>query len=249
MDNDEILVSEIKETVVLPEKNSKLTTPVAIIVGSALIALAIFFSNANISFNGLSGGNSDGGAKTAVNIKNVDLKDDPFVGEAKAPVAIAYWSDYQCPFCKKFETETMQQLKKNYVDTGKAKIVFKDYQFLGPDSLSAALYARAVWELYPEQFYAWREAVFAKQDAENGGWGSEANVKALTGTIAGIDAEKVASAVTANKEKYQKMIDDDKAEADKFGISGTPGFIVGKELIYGAQPLEAFTKVIDPLVK
>ncbi len=180
-----------------------------------------------------------------INIKDVDTKDEPFIGKADAPVVVAYWTDYQCPFCKKFETNTLPTLIEKYVNTGKLKIVFKDFQFLGSDSQTAGLFEQAVWETSPESFLKWQEAMFTNQDAENGGWGSKDDIIALTKTISGIDTGEVLGLMESNKNEYQKELDDDKAEGGKFGISGTPGFVIGKQSISGAQPLNVFTQIID----
>src|SRR6185295_7298977 len=96
-----------------------------------------------------------------------------YIGSENAKVVLAYWSDYQCPFCKAVEVGGIPQIPiepalpeiiKQYVDAGTVRIVFKDYAFLGPDSATAALYEAAVWEAYPTRFYAWREAMFKAQD-------------------------------------------------------------------------------------
>lgn len=180
-----------------------------------------------------------------VNIKDVSLSNEPFIGKADAPVTLAYWFDYQCPFCKKFEDDTLQTLIDKYVTPGKLKIVFKHFQFLGADSQTAGLAANAVWELYPGSYYKWHQAMFAKQDTENAGWGSKSDIIAMTKTIAGIDANKVSQLMDSKKDVYQKELDDDKAEGAKFNISGTPGFVIGTQNIVGAQPTSAFTAAID----
>ncbi|MBI2023890.1 thioredoxin domain-containing protein [Candidatus Giovannonibacteria bacterium] len=74
---------------------------------------------------------------SAAIIVDVDIKNEPFIGDPNAPVTIAYWSDFQCPFCQRFEQNTLPTLVDQYVKTGKVKIVFKDFQFLGPDSQDA----------------------------------------------------------------------------------------------------------------
>lgn len=184
-------------------------------------------------------------ATANVNIKDVSTDGEPFIGNANAPVILAYWMDYQCPFCKQFETSTVPTLLDKYVKTGKLKIVFKDFEFLGPDSETAALAERAVWETNPSAFQAWHSAMFEKQDSENSGWGNKDDIIALTKTIPGLDGNKVSTLMDQNKDKYQKEIDADKAEGSKFGISGTPGFIIGTQLIVGAQPADTFTQAID----
>jgi protein-disulfide isomerase len=108
------------------------------------------------------------GVETKVDIKDVDIGDDPYIGNKNAPVVMAFWSDYQCPFCKKTEVEVFPTLIEDYVETGKLKIVFLDFVFLGQDSVTASVFDHAVWELYPEYYFTWREKMFASQDAEGG---------------------------------------------------------------------------------
>lgn len=101
------------------------------------------------------------GAEGGVDIKNVKVAGSPFIGDANAPVVIVEWFDYQCGYCKKFDAETLPSIIKNYVETGKVKVVFKDFQFLSPMSETAGIYGKAVWELYPEKYFAWHEAMMA----------------------------------------------------------------------------------------
>ena len=138
----------------------------------------------------------------------------------------------------------MTQLMNDYVKTGKVKVVFKDFQFLGPDSQTAGLAERAVWEVAPDKFYTWHKAMYDKQDNENGGWGNKVDILALTKSL-GIDSVKVEQLMTSKSAEYQKAMDADKAEGGAFGINGTPGSIIGKNLISGAQPYAAVKQLID----
>lgn len=183
-----------------------------------------------------------------VNIKDVDIKNEPFIGEENAPVVMAYWFDFQCPFCKRFETETLPTLIEKYVNSGKLKIVFKDFQFLGEDSITAGLAENAVWETSPQSFGAWQKAMYEKQDDENGGWGKKEDIIDLTRTITGIDADQVSNLMEQKKDVYQKELDEDSIEGRKFGVSGTPGFVIGDQSVTGAQPLSTFTQIIDALL-
>src|SRR5262249_35512991 len=155
----------------------------------------------------------------------------PFIGDAKAPAVMAYWYDYQCPYCRDNEVKVMPQLIADYVKPGKLKILFKDFAFLGRDSQVAALAARAVWEVAPDKFYDWHRAMFDHQDEENAGWGTKDDIIALTKTISGIDAAKVEQFMTDHAKDYQKKIEADRDEGNAMGITGTPGVIIGKQLI------------------
>lgn len=180
-----------------------------------------------------------------VDISQVKTAGEPFVGKANAPVTIALWFDYQCPFCKELEQSMMPSLLTDYIDKGLVKLVYKDFTFLGPDSQTASLIARAVWDAAPDKFYDWNNMMFANQGQENGGWATQDKVLALTATVPGIDVNKVKQLLAANSAKYQQEIDADKAEGSSFGITGTPGLIIGKQLVVGAQPYSSIKQLID----
>ena len=234
---------------------SALILPAAIIIAGLLIGGGLYFGLAN------SGSAGQGGTEPpaiAVDIKDVNIDGDPYIGKADAKVVLAYWFDYQCPYCKAVDVGGIPQIPiepamplliKEYVDTGKLKIVFKDFAFLSEDSTTAGLYENAVWNLYPDKFYEWHEAMFRAQDEEHGGFGDEASIVALIGGISGVDATKVKADVAANRAKYQAEIDADRAEGTSFGINGTPGFIIGKTLIPGAAEIASFKSAIDPQLK
>ena len=231
---------------------SALILPASIIIAGLLVGGGLYFGLAK------SGSLGQGGTQppaVAVDIKDVNIADDPYIGKADAKVVLAYWFDYQCPYCKAVDVGGIPQIPiepampiliKEYVDTGKVKIVFKDFAFLSEDSTTAGLYENAVWNLYPGKFYEWHEAMFRAQDEEHGGFGDEASIVALIGKISGMDAAKVRADVAANRAKYQAEIDADRVEGGNFGISGTPGFITGKTLIPGAAEISSFKSAIDP---
>jgi protein-disulfide isomerase len=189
-------------------------------------------------------------AAPTVDVKNMKIDGDPFIGNANAPITIVEWSDYQCPACKSFELDTLPQVITEYVDTGKVKIVFMDFTFLGQDSITAALYSRSVWKLYPSQYFAWRTAMYTAQDQEGDqGFGDAASIDKLNATIPGIDAAKVAADVKANTVAYQALMDTDKTEGKTAGINSTPSFVIGTQLVAGAYPFATFKAAIDPLLK
>src|SRR3989344_4215211 len=213
-------------------------TPLAVVIGAVIIAFALAYERPDA-------GTPPPTDTGAPDIADVKTEGNPFIGDEDAPVTIAYWFDYQCPFCKQFEQTTMLELYKNYVAKGQLRIVFKDFQFLGPDSTAGAVYARAVWDLYPHRFYDWYQAMFEAQDEEHGGFGNEATVKTLTATVPGIDAEKVEKNVADNRSAYLAAIQADRTEGSSFGVKGTPGLIIGTSLLPGAYPYEAVAPLVD----
>ncbi|MCX6786479.1 MAG: thioredoxin domain-containing protein [Candidatus Kaiserbacteria bacterium] len=236
------------------ETTNKFFLPVAVILAGLFIAGAVIWNGSHPSA-------SSGQAPTApkVNIADVKIDGNPFIGQANAPVTIAFWSDFQCTFCKAFEVGGIPQITtpaafpeiiKNYVDTGKVKIVFMDFAFLGNDSVIGAVYSRSIWKLYPDKYFAWRTAMYTAQDEEGDqGFGNAVSIDKLTATIPGIDVAKVAADVKANMSIYQTAMDADKAEAAKVGINATPSFVIGTQAIAGAYPYASFQTAIDALLK
>lgn len=215
-------------------------TPIAVLLGAVIIAFAFAYG---------------GGAKPAapvadgeaipVDIKDVSTENTPFIGNANAPVTIAVWYDYQCPFCKQFELTTLSQVEADYVASGKVKILLKDFAFLGPDSEDAAVFGRAMWEAYPDRYAEWHKTVMTAQDEEHGGFGNTETIATLTRTIAGVDVDRVLALAESKREQYVAAMTADRNEGTTFGINGTPGVIIGTTLLSGAYPYETVKPLID----
>jgi protein-disulfide isomerase len=227
-------------------ENNKYLVPAAVVLAGLFIGGAVLWNGSHPP----TPGTGTTGTAPKVNIKDVTTAGEPFLGQANAPVAIAFWSDFQCPYCKQFETATLPQIIQTYVNAGKVKVIFKDFSFLGSDSDVAAEYGRSIWKLYPSQYFAWRTAMFAAQDAEGDqGFGDAASIDKLNASIAGLNAAQIRADVSANKAAYDAASAADKAEATKFGINATPSFVVGTQIIAGAYPYATFQAAIDPLIK
>jgi len=211
----------------------KYLTPIAVLLGAIIIALAFAFGG------GERPATPEGGEPVAVNIAEVATETSPSVGAENAPVTIAVWFDFQCGFCKRFEAETIAQLRQEYGDD--VRIVYKDFQFLGPASLETAIYSRAVWEAAPAVWGQWFHQVMASEGENTL---SKAGLDAIASGL-GIDTTRVASLMTEKRGQYQAAIDADRNEGQGFGITGTPGTIIGTTLVGGAQPYSAVKPLID----
>lgn len=187
-------------------------------------------------------------APTAPSIVTVSLDDDAVLGDKNAPVTIVEFSDFECPFCQKYFLDTYQQIKANYVDTGKVKYVFRDYPlpFHDPVATKEAQASECVKdEAGDSAYYTFHDLVFTNT-ATNGQGVTDDKLYAYA-TQAGANATTVKACVEAgiNKEEVEK----DKTEASSYGVSGTPSFFVGKsesgntiqgEKLVGAQPYATF---------
>lgn len=224
----------------------------AIITGAAMIALALIIvlhpSSATTPAAAPTNPSAQTAAQPAVSpdSSKVNTTGEPFIGSATAPVTIDYWFDYQCPFCRQDEETVLPQIITNYVDTGKVKIVFKDFAFLGADSQTLGQYARAVWAVDPAKFYQWHKAIFDNQGTENTGWATQSKITSITtGVLGASETAQVSQLVASNGSTYQQAMDADKAEAEKFGIEGTPAAIIGTQEITGAEPYATFETAIN----
>jgi protein-disulfide isomerase len=237
-----------------------LYTPLAIMVAGIFIAGGLFLGLSHGPAGSAATGTQPAAPAVAVDITKVKTDGEPYIGQANAPVVMAFWSDFQCPYCKAYEVGGIPQittpaafpdLVKNYVATGKLKVIFKDFPFLGNDSITAGEYGRSIWKLYPDQYFAWRTAMYTAQDQEGDqGFGNAATIdKLITTSFAAINDATVKVDIAKNKSTYDAVMQADEAEGASFGIQGTPGFIIGKTLIAGAEPLANFTSVIDAQLK
>ena len=148
--------------------------------------------------------------------------------------------------CKENELNNMPQLITDYVDTGKVKLVFKDFSFLGTDSDTLGHWARAVWQVAPTQFEAWHAAVYAAQGEENTGWATTAVIQKITaGVLTAAQTAQVQQLATADATQYQNEMDADKQEGTNDGVSGTPALLIGNQMVAGYESYSQLSATID----
>jgi protein-disulfide isomerase len=186
---------------------------------------------------------------------SADLSGNPVAGPTDAPVTIFYWTDFQCPFCHRFETETLPKLVEDYVAPGDVRLVFLQFPYIGEDSHTAAKMSkcvlRQVADENPETYWNWHTTVFENQGKERSGWASRANLLDLTRSVEGVDASAVDECLRRNGEAVSRSVTADRRLGERFGVRGTPGFLFynpesgAKGRITGAQPYERFEKAIE----
>jgi protein-disulfide isomerase len=216
----------------------KYGTALALLVGLVVIGGAIYFGRGE-------GAPQGGAAPEPVAVDIADVKKDtgPSVGSMDAPVVIAAWFDYQCGHCQNFEKTTMLEVYEKYVASGKVRILYKDYQFFGDESDRLSAFGRALYEAHPASFHAWMQAAMAAQADK--AFGSDASIEALAATIPGVNVERVKALVAQKGAEYAAAASADQQEGASFGITGTPGSIVGTTLISGSRPFS----FVGPLIE
>lgn len=169
-----------------------------------------------------------------------DISNRPVLGDEDAPVTIVEYSDFECPFCQRFFQDTYPQLKEQYIDTGKAKLVYKDFPLpnIHPMAEPAAIAGKCVYRLSDsETFFEYHDTIFNNQ-----GGLSEASLEQWA-TDLGVSQSEYQSCIENPEVKEQ--VDADFNEGSEFGISGTPSFVIEGQLLVGAQPISAFQDIID----
>ena len=166
--------------------------------------------------------------------------DPTALGKVDAPVVMVAYSEFQCPFCGKFARTTEKELIKRYVDTGVLRIEWRDFPYLGPESLTAAKAARAA--AAQGKFWAYHDALYAHQPGVNTGRITPAYLTGVAKTL-GLNLGEFTKAMDspATAQAVAKVFQ----EGQDIGVTGTPAFVINGEPIIGAQPLEVFTQVID----
>lgn len=181
---------------------------------------------------------SGNGAVPAVGAKvSVSVDDDPVKGDKNAKVTIVEFSDYQCPYCARFWSDTLPQIQKEYIDTGKVKLVFRDFplESIHPNALPAAIAAECVKEKGGDKaYYQYHDKLFANAQSL-----TDANLKSWAKALGyNIDS-------CLDSKKYQDEVRKDAKDGSSYGVQGTPAFFVNGKLLSGAQPFSAFKAAID----
>ena len=177
------------------------------------------------------------------------LGDVPALGRPDAPVTLVEFSDYQCPFCQRFFLTTLPALKKDYIDTGKVRYVFRDFPLdqIHPQARKAAEAVHCAGD--QGKYWEMHDVLFGNQQALQPPKLSE-HARAL-----GLDGARFDQCLTSGT--HAARVHQGLTDGQAAGVQGTPGFVVAKTtpgdtvdgtLVVGAQPVEVFRRLIDELL-
>lgn len=184
-----------------------------------------------------------------VTMTNFISNGSPVLGNPNARITLVEFGDYQCFFCNKFYHDTEDELFKNYVETGKVKVIFKDFTIIGPDSVNAAHGAHCAED--QGKFWQYHDTLYNNWNGENNGWASSDNLVKFASDIQ-LDVDKWTQCML--DKKYQQKIVASNQDARTLGLTGTPGFfVIGPDnqitKIGGAQPYNVFEKIFESELK
>ncbi len=162
-------------------------------------------------------------------IQQINPDDDPFIGSDAAAVTIVDFSDYQCPFCRNFYMNILPELKKNYINTGKIKYVYRDYPLkIHKAAVNAAMAANCsgeqgkYWEMHGKLY----------KDQESWSKSENPNTKFKEYAVE-LGLNTYIFNECFDSEKFKQEIIDDKTEGVNYGVFGTPTLFLNGKILRG----------------
>ncbi len=183
--------------------------------------------------------------------QTLELKQAPVLGSKDATVTIIEVGDYQCHMCKLWFEETRPQIVENYIETGKANLVFLDMPFLGSDSTPASEATYCADD--QGKYWEYHSMLFTYQEDEiDGGWANANRLQAIAFNL-GLDIEQFDKCMTTD-DHYSRVNYNKQVAVTEFGAKSTPTFMIINSIsgeaqrIVGAHPYSTFENVIDSLL-
>ncbi len=178
--------------------------------------------------------------------KNIGEKKDELFSDKKSPqhapsgydVTIVEFYDYACGYCKKAQSSVEELLKEDK----KVRIIYRDFPILGQPSKEMAEISVAVNLLEPSSFKKFHDALMTSNER-----GKDGALKIAKNV--GVNISKLESVLSKDRSKIEKILEDNLTLGSSIGINGTPGFVIGEELIPGALDVKALKEKISAIRK
>lgn len=239
-----------------------ISAPISILIAAVIISGAILYSRSRPANQGTSAGiagqpnlaaaDQQLGHQPSRGLNQVSTDDDPVLGDKNAPLTIVEFSDFECPFCKRSFDQLLPELKKNYIDSGKLKLVYRDFPLSfhanAHKEAEAAECARSQGD--DTTYFKFHDQIFTRTTSNGAG-------------LALSQLPVIARDLNLNVSQFQQCLDSGKFgdEVDKditdgtaAGVSGTPSWFIGRsskngvinsKLVVGAQPFATFKVIMD----
>jgi len=168
-------------------------------------------------------------------------QDDRVLGDPAAPITIIEYASLTCPHCARFANDVLPELKREWIDTGKAKLVLRDFPLDEP-ALRAAMIARCA---PPGRFYAFAETFFASQEK----WALTKDYREALARLAklgGMGKDEF-EACLKNTTLETQIVEQRLAASQQLDVTSTPTFFINGSKFSGAPTAEEFNKVLSNL--
>ncbi|MES2416406.1 MAG: thioredoxin domain-containing protein [Patescibacteria group bacterium] len=174
---------------------------------------------------------------------------DKILGNGNAEITVIEYADFQCPFCGRFHKDAEATILNNYVKNGSVSFVYRDFAFLGDESVKSAEAARCADE--QGKFWEYHDYLFTHQKGENQGHFSNTNLKSFASEL-GLNSTAFNKCL--DSDKYQQIVIDETNAGSQAGVEGTPKSFILKEgkvvdTIDGAEPSSSVINKLDKILR
>jgi protein-disulfide isomerase len=177
---------------------------------------------------------------------NIPIKDNNFaLGNKNAPIIMIEFTDYQCPFCKQFFTNTFLQIRENYINTGKVYFVLKEFPLtnIHKHAFNAALAAQCAGA--QEKYWEMHDLLFENQEE----WSEKSGVlSSFTDYAKDIKLDIDKYIVCMDSPQTKKLVEESMDEAVDIGLTGTPSFIINGKITRGASSYSSLAAYFDEVL-
>lgn len=210
----------------------------ALVVGSgyALASAGIITLQVNDSPTGNAGG-------APIDPSDISTEGEPVIGDEDAPVTVVAYEDFQCPVCQQFDGSVYDQLKQEYIDTGKIKFVWKDFPLtqIHDWADTAAATQECVYRQDNDAFWAVKKKIFNNQGQLTA---SNARSKILNwAEEEGVAKDDVRACI--RNENPMGEVQEDVSEGQSLGVQGTPTVFIEDQRIRGLSSYSEYKQVIE----
>ncbi len=245
-------IIKIEVPIEAPVKKNKFWTffqnnflALSILTAGVMISGSVLYSNAHLKAGAANIGPDAAGAPIVK--KDVSVDDDPSLGAKNAKVTMIEFSDFQCPYCRTWWKASFEQLKTEYINTGKVRFVYRDYPLpFHPMSVPSAQASECADE--QGKYWEMNDKIFGEEDKDGQGTVTYSvnDIKRWASEI-GLNAAQFNQCLDSGK--YKAEVEKDSADGSAAGVSGTPSFFINGRLVVGSQPYATFKAIIDEELK
>ena len=222
-------------------KNKDLFLPLSILVAGVMISGSVIYS---ISLRGVGDGTAQvkEALKEEIALPKIESF-DVILGDSKAPVTLIEFGDYQCPFCGKFFKDTEPLIRENYIKTGKVKMVWRDFAFLGPESLVAAQAVHCAKD--QGKYWEFHDAIIEEEYIDAKEHNGNLNEKKFLEIASSLKMNTFDFKVCITSDKYKDIVKTAYDLSVEAGVNSTPTLFINNRKVQGALPYTTFKELIE----
>lgn len=204
-------------------------TATVLVLAAAIVAAFVLFG----------GSSTPSGSPADVDFR---LDEQPMIGDPDAPATIVAFEDFKCPVCQRFEETVYPRVVRDVIDTGRAKMYFINFQFLGPDSVTAGIAGECAYRQDEAAFWEYKTVIYRAQGPENETWATPSRLVELASFLGDLDTDALRTCI--EERRYEEEVERDSELARQAGATGTPTIVVNGEIL-SSWSFDAIRSAVD----